>query len=188
MVVETAAGRSAAMSTAGGFADMDDLDLEQDDYQPGMSDQAPEDGTAFQEQLRIEPEDEEVLKAFTSTDAPKQRTLADIIMGKIKEKETEIASQMSAIDDDVGGQELDPKVIDVFSRVGQTLSTYRSGKLTKAFKIIPSLKNWEEILYITQPYVCTKLSVDLCSFFPLDYTDCTINCRWTWSIYFLLFG
>jgi len=29
--------------------------------------------------------------------------------------------------------------------VGQILSKYRSGKLPKAFKVIPSLTNWEEV-------------------------------------------
>ena len=37
-------------------------------------------------------------------------------------------------------------------RVGSILSRYRSGPLPKAFKIIPSLKNWEEILFLTAPY------------------------------------
>jgi essential nuclear protein 1 len=39
----------------------------------------------------------------------------------------------------------------VFCRVGLLLSRYKSGKLPKAFKIIPSLQNWEEILFITRP-------------------------------------
>lgn len=39
----------------------------------------------------------------------------------------------------------------LLNRVGQLLSRYKSGKLPKAFKIIPSLNNWEEILYITDP-------------------------------------
>ena len=67
---------------------------------------------------------------------------------QIREKETEIASQMSE-----SGAEapLDPKVIKVFTTVGEILSKYRSGKLPKAFKIIPSLRNWEDILYGTNP-------------------------------------
>lgn len=45
---------------------------------------------------------------------------------------------------------------DLYSdRVGQLLSRYKSGKLPKAFKIIPSLNNWEEILYITAPETWT---------------------------------
>lgn len=31
------------------------------------------------------------------------------------------------------------------------LSRYRSGKIPKAFKIVPRLKNWKEILYLTRP-------------------------------------
>lgn len=33
----------------------------------------------------------------------------------------------------------------------QVLCKYRSGKLPKAFKIIPALSNWEQILYLTEP-------------------------------------
>ena len=29
--------------------------------------------------------------------------------------------------------------------VGRVLASYRSGKMPKAFKIIPTLKNWEEV-------------------------------------------
>ena len=35
--------------------------------------------------------------------------------------------------------------------VAKVLHIYRSGKLPKAFKIIPALTNWEEVLYLTQP-------------------------------------
>jgi len=47
--------------------------------------------------------------------------------------------------------ELPPKVIEVYQGVGKLLRTYRSGKLPKAFKIVPRLANWEEILYVTDP-------------------------------------
>lgn len=36
-------------------------------------------------------------------------------------------------------------------RVGELLSKYKSGKLPKAFKILPQLVNFEEILYVTEP-------------------------------------
>jgi len=35
--------------------------------------------------------------------------------------------------------------------VGDYLASFTSGKIPKAFKIIPSLKNWEEILLLTKP-------------------------------------
>lgn len=40
-------------------------------------------------------------------------------------------------------------------RVGKLLSRYRAGKLPKAFKIVPSLSNWEEILALTEPHKWT---------------------------------
>src|SRR5690606_36042836 len=36
-------------------------------------------------------------------------------------------------------------------RVGLLLSRYKSGKLPKAFKIIPTLRGWEDILFLTRP-------------------------------------
>lgn len=35
--------------------------------------------------------------------------------------------------------------------VGKLLSKYTSGKIPKAFKHIPSVKYWEEVLYLTEP-------------------------------------
>lgn len=48
-------------------------------------------------------------------------------------------------------QDLDPRVKAMYEGVRDVLRKYRSGKLPKAFKIIPSLRNWEQILYITEP-------------------------------------
>jgi len=39
------------------------------------------------------------------------------------------------------------------SSVGKLLKSYRTGKLPQAFKILPSLRNWEEILALTAPEV-----------------------------------
>lgn len=46
-------------------------------------------------------------------------------------------------------QDVDPRVVQMYRGVKQVLTTYRSGKLPKAFKLIPKLRNWEQILYIT---------------------------------------
>jgi hypothetical protein len=37
----------------------------------------------------------------------------------------------------------------MYEGVKDVLSRYRSGKLPKAFKVIPKLKNWEQVLYLT---------------------------------------
>ena len=39
----------------------------------------------------------------------------------------------------------------MYKKVGQLLSRYKSGKIPKAFKIIPSLQNWEQVLFLTKP-------------------------------------
>jgi len=39
------------------------------------------------------------------------------------------------------------------------MSRYKSGSLPKVFKIIPSFQNWEEVLWITQPYNWTPNAV-----------------------------
>jgi len=44
---------------------------------------------------------------------------------------------------------LDAKVIDAYKKLGVVLKTYRSGKLPKAFKVIPMVANWEELLFLT---------------------------------------
>lgn len=45
----------------------------------------------------------------------------------------------------------DPKIVEVYEKVGLVLSRYKSGKIPKAFKVVPTLKNWEEILALTAP-------------------------------------
>ena len=41
-------------------------------------------------------------------------------------------------------RDLDPRVVEVYRGVGQLLRRYTVGRLPKAFKIIPNLRNWEE--------------------------------------------
>jgi len=67
-------------------------------------------------------------------------------------------------------QDIDPRVREMYQGVGQVLSKYRSGKLPKAFKIIPNLKNWEQMLYLTSkicPYLILKTGLlKNCSYRP----------------------
>jgi len=100
--------------------------------------------------IDVNEEDERALELFMNRNPPVRRTLADIIMEKITEKQTEIATQFSDAQS-LQMADLDERVVEVFKGVRQILSKYRSGKLPKAFKIIPSLANWEQILYITEP-------------------------------------
>ncbi|EFN89984.1 bystin [Harpegnathos saltator] len=104
----------------------------------------------YYENIEINEEDERALEMFMSKDPVPMRTLADIIMEKLTEKKTEIETQFS----DAGTvqlQDLDPRIKAMYEGVRDVLAKYRSGKLPKAFKIVPSLRNWEQILYITEP-------------------------------------
>jgi len=109
-----------------------------------------EDVSKYCEDLNVDPEDEKALAMFMNPNPAPRRTLADIIMEKITEKQTEVQSQFTEADD-TKYQDLDPKVKAMYQGVSMVLQRYRSGKLPKAFKMIPSLQNWEQILYITNP-------------------------------------
>lgn len=98
--------------------------------------------------MEINEEDEEAMEKFMNKNPAPRRTLADIILGKITEKQTELETQFT----DAGSvtlQDIDPRVKQMYEGVRDVLRKYRSGKLPKAFKIIPNLRNWEQILYIT---------------------------------------
>lgn len=43
-------------------------------------------------------------------------------------------------------RDLDPEIVEMYREVGKVLSKYRSGKIPKAFKVIPKMVNWEQIL------------------------------------------
>lgn len=40
----------------------------------------------------------------------------------------------------------------MYEGIRDVMKRYRSGKVPKAFKIVPKLRNWEQILYITEPH------------------------------------
>lgn len=119
--------------------------LDYDSESEAESDAEPD---YFFDNVVVDKDDEEAIEKFMSKNPKPRRVLADIIMDKITEKQTEIETQFS----DAGSvmvQEIDPKVRALYEAVGAVLKQYRSGKLPKAFKVIPNLSNWEQILYCT---------------------------------------
>ncbi|KAG5346408.1 BYST protein, partial [Acromyrmex charruanus] len=132
--------KKSKVNLGSGFSD--DEDQSSDDGEPVED--------VYYENINIDEDDERALQMFMSKDAAPMRTLADIIMEKLTEKKTEIETQFS----DAGTiqlQDLDPRVKAMYEGVRDVLAKYRSGKLPKAFKLVPTLKNWEQILYITDP-------------------------------------
>lgn len=103
----------------------------------------------FMEELDINEEDAASLQVFMNANPQPRKTLADIIMEKINEKKTDVSTLMPDLENPL--PDLDPRIKEVYLDIRTILQSYRSGKLPKAFKVIPHLKNWEDILYITEP-------------------------------------
>ncbi|KAI9749251.1 MAG: snoRNA-binding rRNA-processing protein [Lichina confinis] len=92
--------------------------------------------------LRLEPRTEEQAGV----------NLAELILEKINEHEDrQVFVDRDPSAEPEGGVELPAKVVEAYTRVGILLSRYKSGKLPKLFKVLPTLPNWEEILAITRP-------------------------------------
>ncbi|KAI9206217.1 Bystin-domain-containing protein [Polychytrium aggregatum] len=109
------------------------------------------------EEIEINEEEQTLMEKFMNRNPRKQMNLSDLIMSKI-----EAANQGAAPDDEDQAPVppgLNPKVIEVYTKVGLLMSRYKSGKVPKTFKIIPSLANWEEILYLTSPESWTPHAV-----------------------------
>lgn len=106
------------------------------------------------EELEIDEGDQELFEKLMPSSALPRQSLADMILTRIQEQEEAARSRNAAEGRSSGGgtpAQLPQKVIEVYTKVGVLLSRYKSGKLPKAFKIIPSLRNWEDILYLTRP-------------------------------------
>lgn len=110
-------------------------------------------------------EEERAMALFMPSSSSKKAagpTLADMILQKIHEHENrkvgeEAASDTASIGPAAPG--LSPKVIEVYGEIGKWLKHYKSGKLPKAFKVIPSLTNWEEVLALTSPLTWTPAAM-----------------------------
>jgi len=117
------------------------------------SDQESDDDLELQKyddkEIVVNEDDDLAMKMFMNNKPTKTRTLGDIIYEKITEKKTEIDTQFT--DDTQVAKDVDPKVQEMYQEVGKLLSKYRSGKVPKAFKVLPQFRNWEQLLYLTNP-------------------------------------
>ncbi|SCU79748.1 LADA_0B02916g1_1 [Lachancea dasiensis] len=145
------------------------------DFEPYEEDNEEEEEE--EEVVEIDEEDaamfEQYFKKSSDYNADFQSyNLADKIMASIREKEMELDAGKNAVNDTGAGAAeqgvaLPPKVIKAYTTIGSILKTWTHGKLPKLFKVIPSLNNWEDVLYVTNPpewspqlvYEATKLFV-----------------------------
>ncbi|WVR06441.1 hypothetical protein IAU60_003472 [Kwoniella sp. DSM 27419] len=124
-------------------------------------------------ELEIDPADHATLDALNpgpgagAGEEGGEQTLADLIFSKMQGG----AVSKGAEDEDEGPPDprkgLNPKVVEVYTKVGFLLSRYKSGPLPKALKILPSLPHWAQLLALTKPtewtahstFACTKIFV-----------------------------
>lgn len=106
------------------------------------------------EEVSLSPEDQAILQQFEQTTeaVPSDKLLADLVMEKLQKFSATQTADSSL-------SQIHPKVQESFKKIGQLLARYRSGKLPKAFKVIPALKNWQQILFLTEPLSWTPHAV-----------------------------
>ncbi|KAI0698875.1 Bystin [Cytidiella melzeri] len=96
------------------------------------------------------------LDALLPANAGERKTLADIIFSKLESAEREGTTVIQKTHRDPGeapdpAAGINPKVVEMYAKVGAVLSRYKAGPLPKPFKIIPSLPAWARMLALTQP-------------------------------------
>lgn len=76
--------------------------------------------------------------------------LADVILAKIREKaEADEAAAAASADPEAAARS--KKIAEVYGLVGNILARYKSGRVPKAFKVVPKMHNWEDLMYLTRP-------------------------------------
>lgn len=153
----------------------------EDEYSDFEEEEEVEEIVYDEEDAEVDPKDAELFNKYFQSNGEANNNdddnsfqptinLADKILAKIQEKESQQQQQQQQSSPDNSNENavlLPPKVILAYEKIGQILSTYTHGKLPKLFKILPSLKNWQDVLYVTNPnswtphatYEATKLFV-----------------------------
>jgi essential nuclear protein 1 len=169
---------SAKMTNSGGKKDIKNVNNDSDEDDEADSEEEEDYDADERENLvefegdyvggaasALSADEEAVVQRFLLAGRAETRTLADIIMDKIKEKEgdaQEVDDSASVVE---GQLTIPPKVMEVYNSVGKMLAHYKAGKLPKALKMLPHLKNWEDVLWLTRPdewspsatYACTRI-------------------------------
>lgn len=136
------------------------LEDEGSDYEAG--DYSGDDGAYlddfddFAAQYEIDEKDQALIEKFMAPEPKQQVLLSDIIMQKLEQHQQMLDSK--AEEAEVSAKPFQPrkvtfsdKIMDVYTKVGLIMSRYRSGKVPKMFKVIPSLADWEDVLLVTSP-------------------------------------
>ncbi|GAA6062824.1 hypothetical protein JCM10212_002462 [Sporobolomyces blumeae] len=131
--------RERRMRGEGSDEDENDDDLSDDD----------EEYEEFEE-LEVDEDDQALLDSYVPQGQLQPgQTLADLIMAKIGQAEEPKGKEPEVVRQPPPG--FNPKVVEVYTKVGELLSRYKSGPLPKAFKILPTLSMWPTLVMITKP-------------------------------------
>ncbi|KAI9474602.1 snoRNA-binding rRNA-processing protein [Coemansia sp. RSA 989] len=127
-----------------------------EDESAGPSDESDEGGEFSEEEYdyeeeELEGEDAAIFEKFMPSAPRERQNLADLIMAKIKQHEVTTETEKPTTDARPTPPGLDKKIVQVYTKIGHLLRRYKSGPVPKAFKIIPSIRNWEEVMYLTSP-------------------------------------
>jgi len=93
-------------------------------------------------------EEEAALSMFAPESTQETKTLRHLVATKIIENER--ARNLDDVEEELE-KRMPAEFVAVFKDVGKVLQHWKSGRLPKAFKIIPNLENWEEVLQLTHP-------------------------------------
>jgi len=96
----------------------------------------------------LTPEEEAALSLFAPKNTQETQTLRQLVGQKIIENER--AKNLDDVEEELE-KRMPKEFVNVFKDVGKVLQNWKSGRLPKAFKIIPNLANWEEVLQLTRP-------------------------------------
>ncbi|MED6259656.1 hypothetical protein ATANTOWER_027455 [Ataeniobius toweri] len=97
----------------------DSQDADSDEEWPALGEAGVGDADAVCDaEVVVDPSDEKAIELFMNKNAPVRRTLADIIMEKITEKQTEVGTVMSEVSGHPMPQ-LDPRIIEVYKGVSK---------------------------------------------------------------------
>ncbi|KAL8862372.1 MAG: hypothetical protein Q9178_001381 [Gyalolechia marmorata] len=170
----------------------DDTWANDDDVTEDAQEVDPRDSDLFNQYME-QPTSQDPIMQPTHDGDGQVTNLADLILEKIAMHES--AQSGNPIIQGGGppeeAVELPMKVIEVYSKIGLFLSRYKSGKLPKPFKIIPTLPQWQELLSITRPeawtanacYEATRIFVSAKPLITRQYLETVILDRVREDIY-----
>ena len=105
--------------------------------------------------FELDPKEEAALQTFKPTDLSQSRTLADIIMAQIEQQKLQHEQHQQELPKPHIPPSSPPSPStpspSLYPTLGRLLSTYTSGPLPKAFKLLPQLPHWEPLLHATHP-------------------------------------